>query len=90
MTALGPVRLDRQYTWHRDEGGTFRADHVLGIGGFLTRQATRLLVLGALAALVPLPYVNVPFDVAVAWLGIALMRRSASPSPQRHLRRVRT
>jgi hypothetical protein len=45
MTALGPVRLNRQYTWHRDEGGTFWADHVLGIGGFLTRQATRLLVL---------------------------------------------
>lgn len=45
MTALGPVRLNRQYTWHRDAGGTFRADHVLGIEGFLTRQATRLLVL---------------------------------------------
>jgi hypothetical protein len=62
--------------------------------GFLARVhprgAARLLVVGALAALVPLPYVNVPFDVAVAWLGIALMRRSASPSPQRHLRRVRT
>src|SRR5215208_2795081 len=54
------------------------------------RGAARLLVVGALAALVPLPYVNVPFDVAVAWLGIALMRRSASLSPQRHLRRVRT
>jgi hypothetical protein len=45
MTALGPIRLDRRYTWRRDEGGTFRADHVLGIEGFLTRQATRLLVL---------------------------------------------
>jgi hypothetical protein len=45
MTALGPVRLNRPYTWHRDEGGTFRADHVLGVEGFLTRQATRLLVL---------------------------------------------
>jgi hypothetical protein len=53
------------------------------------RGAARLLVVGALAALVPLPYVNVPFDVAVAWLGIALMRRSASPPPQHHLRRVR-
>lgn len=45
MTALGLVRLNRQYTWHRDDGGTFPADHALGIDGFLTRQATRLLVL---------------------------------------------
>jgi hypothetical protein len=45
MTALGPVELNRQYTWRRDEGGTFPADHALGINGFLTRQAMRLLVL---------------------------------------------
>jgi hypothetical protein len=45
MTALGPIRLNRQYTWRRDDGGVFRADHALGIAGFLTRQATRLLVL---------------------------------------------
>ncbi len=45
MTALGPVRLDREYSWRRGEGGTFRADHALGIEGFLTQQATRLLVL---------------------------------------------
>jgi hypothetical protein len=57
--------------------------------GVYPHAAAWVLVVGALAALVPLPYVNVPFDVAVAWLGIALMRRSASPSPQRHLRRVR-
>lgn len=44
-TALGAVRLNREYTWHRDEGGRFRADQVLGIDGFLTRQATRLLAL---------------------------------------------
>jgi hypothetical protein len=44
-TALGPVRLDREYTWRRDEGGRFRADQVLGVDGFLTRQATRLLAL---------------------------------------------
>ncbi|MBA2715022.1 MAG: hypothetical protein H0U55_15900 [Rubrobacteraceae bacterium] len=31
----------------------------------------------------------VPFDAAVAWLGVALMRQSGSPSPRRHLRRVR-
>jgi hypothetical protein len=45
MTALGAIRLDREYTWRRDDGGTFRADHVLGIEGFLTRQARRLLTL---------------------------------------------
>jgi hypothetical protein len=57
--------------------------------GVYPRGAAWLLVVGALVALVPLPYVNVPFDVAVAWLGIALAKRSASPSPQRHLRRAR-
>ena len=45
MTALGPVRLDREYSWRRGDGGDFRADHALGIEGFLTRQATRLLAL---------------------------------------------
>ncbi len=45
MTALGPIRLTRQYAWRRDDEGVFRADQALGIEGFLTRQATRLLVL---------------------------------------------
>lgn len=45
MTALGSVRLTRQYTWRRDEGGRFPADDALGIDGFLSRQATRLLTL---------------------------------------------
>jgi hypothetical protein len=45
MTALGSIRLNRRYTWCPDGGGTFPADHALGIDGFLTRQATRLLVL---------------------------------------------
>jgi hypothetical protein len=57
--------------------------------GVYPRGAAWLLVAGALVALVPLPYVNVPFDVAVAWLGIALAKRSGSPSPRRHLRRAR-
>jgi hypothetical protein len=52
--------------------------------GVYPRGAAWLLV-----ALVPLPYINVPFDAAVAWLGIALMKRSASPSPRQRLRRVR-
>jgi hypothetical protein len=45
MTALGPIRLERQYTWRRSDGGTFRADGVRGVKGFLTRQATRLVTL---------------------------------------------
>jgi hypothetical protein len=57
--------------------------------GVYPRGAAWLLVVGALVALVPLPYINVPFDAAVAWLGIALMKRSASPSPRQRLRRVR-
>jgi hypothetical protein len=57
--------------------------------GVYPRGAAWLLVVGAVVALVPLPYVNIPFDAAVAWLGIALMRQSTSPSPRRHMRRVR-
>ena len=33
-----------------------------------------MLVVGAIVALVSLPYVNIPFDAAVGWLGIALTR----------------
>ena len=57
--------------------------------GVYPRGAAWLLVVGAVVALVPLPYVNVPFDVAVTWLGMALPRQSALPPPKRHLRRVR-
>ena len=53
------------------------------------RAAAWLLAAGAVVALVPLPYVNVPFDVSVLWLGIELMRQSATFSPGRHLRRTR-
>lgn len=44
-TALGPVSLNREYSWHAADGGTFRADAVLGLEGFLTRQARRLVTL---------------------------------------------
>ena len=44
-TALGPVSLSREYSWHASDGGTFRADEVLGVDGFLTRQARRLVTL---------------------------------------------
>jgi len=45
MTALGPVRVSREYVWDATDGGTFRVDAVLGLDGFLTRQATRLVTL---------------------------------------------
>lgn len=48
MTAVGPIRLNRDYVWNATAGGQFRADEVLGIDGFLTRQATRLTVLAGL------------------------------------------
>jgi hypothetical protein len=44
-TALGPVSVSREYSWHAADGGTFRADAVLGLDGFLTRQARRLVTL---------------------------------------------
>lgn len=44
-TALGPVPLSREYSWHPTDGGIFRADEVLGLDGFLTRQARRLATL---------------------------------------------
>jgi len=44
-TALGPVSLSREYSWHALDGGTFRADDALGLDGFLTRQARRLVTL---------------------------------------------
>lgn len=45
MTALGAIRLHRAYSWCRGDGGTFAADQALGIDGYLTRQATRLVTL---------------------------------------------
>ena len=44
-TALGPVSLSREYSWHASDGGTFHADAVLGFDGFLTRQAQGLVTL---------------------------------------------
>jgi hypothetical protein len=42
------------------------------------REVPWLLLVGAVAALLPLPFVNIIFDAAVVWLGIALMKQSAS------------
>ncbi len=44
-TALGPVSVTRGYAWDARDGGTFPADEVLGLDGFLTRQARRLVTL---------------------------------------------
>ena len=47
-TALGPVDLHRPYLWHATESGRFPADEVLGIEGFLTRHARRLVTLAGI------------------------------------------
>jgi hypothetical protein len=44
-TALGPVPVTREYVWPTSGGGSFPADDALGIDGFLTRQARRLVTL---------------------------------------------
>lgn len=43
-TALGPIRIARRYTWSAELGGCHPADDALGLDGFLTTQARRLLV----------------------------------------------
>ena len=47
-TVLGAIRIHRAYSWGRGIGGTFAADLTLGIEGFLTRQATRLVTLAGI------------------------------------------
>jgi hypothetical protein len=43
MTALGPIRLDRSYAnCAACEQGSFPADRLLGIGGWLTARALRM------------------------------------------------
>jgi hypothetical protein len=44
-TALGPIRIARRYTWSAELGGCHPADDALGVDGFLTTQARRLLAL---------------------------------------------
>lgn len=48
MTALGRVRLAREYTTGPD-GGSFPADAALGIDGYVTTQARRLATLAGVA-----------------------------------------
>jgi hypothetical protein len=46
MTALGAIALWRTYFCCKSCGlGSYSADRILGLGGFLTRQATRLICL---------------------------------------------
>ena len=53
------------------------------------RRAAWLLLVGAALALVPLPFVNIAFDVAIIWLGLTLMKQdTSSPWSRRHLRRT--
>ncbi len=40
--------MNREYTWNATEGGAFRADGVLGLNGFLTLQARRLIALAGI------------------------------------------
>lgn len=47
-TALGPVDVRRPYLWHPTAGGRFPADELLGVDGFLTRQARRLVTLAGI------------------------------------------
>ena len=47
-TALGPVSLCRPYLWHPTHSGLFPADDFLGLDGFLTRQARRLVTLAGI------------------------------------------
>ncbi len=44
-TALGPVQVRRHHLWHPTEGELFPADEVLGLDGFLTCQARRVITL---------------------------------------------
>jgi hypothetical protein len=47
-TALGPVHVRRPYLWHPTDSGRFPGDELLGIEGFLTRQARRLITLAGI------------------------------------------
>lgn len=40
--------MSRDYCWHPTEGGDFRADGILGLEGFLTLQARRLVTLAGI------------------------------------------
>ncbi|AMV28903.1 hypothetical protein VT84_31205 [Gemmata sp. SH-PL17] len=47
-TALGPIEVCRPYLWHPTESGRFTADELLGLDGFLTRHARRLVTLAGI------------------------------------------
>jgi hypothetical protein len=47
------------------------------------RGASWLLLIGAVVALAPLPLDNLPFDAALAWLGLALLKEREAPPRRR-------
>jgi hypothetical protein len=47
------------------------------------RGASWLLLIGAVVALAPLPLDNLPFDAALAWLGLALLKERETPPRRR-------
>jgi hypothetical protein len=58
--------------------------------GVYPRGPSWLLLVGAVVALPPFPYVNIAFDAAIAWLGMTLMKQGTTSSwSRRHLRRAR-
>ncbi len=48
--------------------------------GLYPRQASALLMIGAVLTWLPLPLSGVPFSVAVAWMGYALFSDKGAPS----------
>ena len=42
------------------------------------RGAALLLIIGSVVAMLPLPLVNIVFDLALVWLGIALIKESST------------
>jgi hypothetical protein len=47
------------------------------------RAASWLLLASALVALVPFPFLNIPLDAALVWLGLVLLRVPADEVPRR-------
>jgi hypothetical protein len=47
------------------------------------RAASWFLLAGVLVALVPFPLINLPFDVALGWLGLVLLRVPAAKASRR-------
>ncbi len=53
------------------------------------RAASWFLLASALLAMVPFPLVNMPFDAALGWLGLGLLRMPAAQAPRRRTSKSR-